>query len=261
MHPRAVVLQHVPFEGPARVADAFARAGAAVEVARLWEGAPVPDQLAPGEPLVVLGGPMGVGDLGDSRWPFLRREIALVERRLRGGEPILGICLGAQLLAHAAGARVYPNVREEPGGPRRLVREVGWGEVRFFRAAHPALAAVGERELVFHWHGDTFELPAGSSWLAASDACAHQAFAIGERCFGLQFHCEASPESIEALLSADGAYAREALGEGAVERIRADTIRNGDRLREIGDRLLDALVEAMLARPARTAVDTRCHDE
>ncbi|MCC6214936.1 MAG: gamma-glutamyl-gamma-aminobutyrate hydrolase family protein [Polyangiaceae bacterium] len=243
----AVALQHVPFEGPARLAGAFARAGARLEVVRLCDGAAVPASVETGTALVVLGGPMGVSDLDDPRWPFLRAELALVEQRVRLGEPVLGVCLGAQLIAHAAGARVYPNTRLGAGGARERAPEVGWGEVRFPRGAHPVTRAVAEREPMFHWHGDTFDLPAGATLFASTDSCAHQAFAIGERCFGLQFHCEADRDSIDALLAADADFARAALGEGAAEQIRSDTARYEPSLRASGDRLLDALVTALLA--------------
>src|SRR5581483_4104976 len=134
-------------------------AGLAVEGRSLHLGEPVPRGLPPDVALVVMGGPMGVADVGDPAYPYLADEVALLRARLDAGAAVLGVCLGAQLLAHAAGARVYPNVR--PGDGTR-VYEVGWAPVRFLRPDEPALRGLGHTEPMLHWHGDTFDLPAGA---------------------------------------------------------------------------------------------------
>src|SRR5437867_2308533 len=104
---KAIVLQHVDYEGPAGLAPLFAEHGYELELRRLYLGAELPSQLSPGELLVVMGGPMGVGALDAPEFPFLRRELALLQACIAQDSPVLGICLGAQLLAHAAGAAVY----------------------------------------------------------------------------------------------------------------------------------------------------------
>ena len=112
----AVVLQHTPTEGLERVATLLAARGIGVETIAVYDGAPVPDDVAADRPLIVMGGPMGVGDAGNPKFPFLPQEIALLRKLLARQAPLLGICLGSQLLAAAAGARVYPNMRPGTDG-------------------------------------------------------------------------------------------------------------------------------------------------
>lgn len=137
--------------------------------------------------LIVLGGPVGVND-GDE-YPFIAAELALLEKRLREEKPTLGICLGAQLMANALGAKV------EAGA----TREIGWLPVDLTEAGkQSALRHVGpEACTVFHWHSDNFELPANSTLLASTPECPNQAFSIGPNILGLQFHPEVSAAALE----------------------------------------------------------------
>jgi GMP synthase (glutamine-hydrolysing) len=144
----------------------------------------------PGDPMsldghqaiVVLGGPMSAND----PLPWLREELQLIEKALKLGAPLLGICLGAQLIAKALGARVYPNGQ----------LEIGWAPVYFSEAGKKDLVFSGleSPSTFFHWHGETFDLPAGAEWLAWSDKCRHQAFRYGSKVYGLQFHPEVTAE-------------------------------------------------------------------
>jgi GMP synthase (glutamine-hydrolysing) len=180
---------------------------------------------------------MGVGDAGDSRYPFLAPEIDLLRALVPRGQPILGICLGSQLLAAGAGARVYPNER----------REVGWGPVDFIGVERePALAGLRPSELVLHWHGDTFDLPDGAVHLASTPICRHQAFRLGARQFGLQFHCELDPETIATWVRDDAEYVRGANGDGGGNQILVDTARHFAAARPIWDRLLRNIIDVML---------------
>jgi GMP synthase (glutamine-hydrolysing) len=152
----ALVLTHADFEGPARIADLVARAGYAIEVRSLHRGGAVPSRMDPASLLVVMGGSMGVGDVGRAEFPFLHDEVRLLRQRIEEDAPVLGVCLGAQLLAHAAGARVYPMA--ERGGTVAL--EVGWGTVRFHHeSGDETLAGLGPEGPVLHWHGDMFDVP------------------------------------------------------------------------------------------------------
>ena len=140
--------------------------------------------------LVVLGGPIGVYDSHD--YPFLNDEIACIAQRLAARKPILGICLGAQLIAAALGAAVYPG---------KNGAEIGWSPLQSPAAAHPPawfapLLSPGLR--VFHWHGDTFDLPAGCVPLASTEAYPNQAFAIDPFALGLQFHPEVTESALES---------------------------------------------------------------
>jgi GMP synthase (glutamine-hydrolysing) len=243
---RALVLEHVPHEGPARIGQALTRAGFELDRRALHAGAVVPATLDGAELLVVMGGSMGVADVGDPRYSFLRAALELLQKAVASDFPTLGICLGSQLLAAAAGARVYPNL---VGDPPRAQREVGWGAVHFTRTPNeePALAGLDAAEIMLHWHGDTFDLPAGAVLLASTLACEHQMFRLGRRQFGLQFHPEVEASDVERWLAADADYVRTALGPAGIERIRRDTLRYLPRYHERGDRLLDQILSTQLA--------------
>lgn len=240
---RALILKHVPFEGPARIAPLLEARGYTLELRELHRGDAVPRALAAGELLVLMGGPMGVGDIDDARWPFLRRELQLLERCIAEDAPVLGVCLGAQLLAAAAGADVQPM--KDAGG--RRVYEIGWASLRFTDDAASAalLAGLPRRATMLHWHGDGAALPSGARLLASTDVCENQAFALGSRQFGLQFHCEVDAAGIEGFLLSDAEFVRSAYGDGAVERIRQDTQEYIEDFHVVGDRLLGNLIDAM----------------
>jgi GMP synthase-like glutamine amidotransferase len=239
---RALVLQHVPHEGPGRVRPALERAGFELEVRDLSQGGAVPETLAGLDALVVMGGPMGVADLGEPGFGFLEREVQLLRQAVACDFPTLGVCLGAQLLAHATGARVYPN---EIGEPPVMLREVGWGAIHFSEdpRREPVLRGLDAAEVAFHWHGDTFDLPAGAVLLASTLPCKNQMFRLGQRQFALQFHVEVEGSDIESWLEADAAYVRSALGPNGRARVAADTARYLPRFRERGDRLLANIVD------------------
>ena len=160
---------------------------------------------------------MGVADAERPEFRYLADELALLRGLVARDAPVLGICLGAQMLAAAAGARVYPNTRPGPDGAPVAAREVGWGQVDFIARDEPALAGLAARELVLHWHGDTFDLPRGAVHLASTPVCRHQAFRLGRRQFGLQFHCELAARHDRRLGAASDADVR-ARGAGSRRR-------------------------------------------
>lgn len=137
--------------------------------------------------LIILGGPISVNQ-GDI-YPFLQDELALLEQRLPLDLPTLGICLGAQLIAHALGARVYPGAE----------KEIGWSPLSLSAAGKRSpLRHLNEPLRVLHWHGETFDLPGGCELLASSERYVHQAFAYGQRVLGLQFHGECTAQGLES---------------------------------------------------------------
>ena len=186
---RVHYFQHAPFEGLASIAEWLSDFGHTVSSTQWWmDGtAPARDSF---DWLIVMGGPMGVND--EAEYPWLVEEKRCIDRAIRDGRRVLGVCLGAQLVAAALGARVYPNDK----------KEIGWHPVR--RTAEALVSPFGrimpEEAMVFHWHGDTFDLPAGAVHVAESKACRNQAFAYGDKVLALQFHLETTPAFAHALV-------------------------------------------------------------
>ena len=175
---RALAIRHVAFEDLGLLAPLLAERGFSARYAE----APT-DDLAAENPLapdlvVVLGGPIGAYE--EALYPFVRDELRLLERRLAAGRPMLGICLGAQLMARALGARVYPGAR----------KEIGWGELALSPEGKESALRHLDGTRVLHWHGDTFDLPASAVRLASTRVCENQAFSYGKNAIGFQFHPE-----------------------------------------------------------------------
>jgi len=186
---RAHFFQHVPFEGLGSIEHWLRSARAEVTGTKFFESSMVPN-VKNVDLLVVMGGPMSVNDAGDLSW--LVAEKHFIRQAIEAGKAVVGICLGAQMIASALGARVYPN-RE---------KEIGWFPISSVQTCTPQPVFVFPPEsLVFHWHGETFDLPSKAIQLARSVACENQAFQIGRRVFGLQFHLETTPQSTRDIVS------------------------------------------------------------
>jgi GMP synthase-like glutamine amidotransferase len=185
---RVHYLQHVPFEGLGSIGPWLESRGVDVTATRLFEAPRFP-KVSEIDWLVVMGGPMNVND--EAEHPWLVAEKRFIAEAIGSMKTVLGVCLGSQLIASALGARVFPN-RE---------REIGWFPIEPVpgAASSPFADLFRAPREVFHWHGQTFDLPPRATWLAKSAACAHQAFSIGDRVLGLQFHAEFTPESAHAL--------------------------------------------------------------
>jgi GMP synthase (glutamine-hydrolysing) len=186
---RIQCLQHVSFEGPAAIADWARSEHHVLRTARLYRGAPMPglDGL---DWLVIMGGPMSVHDV--TTCPWLEGEKRLIRSAVERGKTVIGVCLGAQLIADALGARVF----------RGAHREIGWYDVELTPEAERSRVFGGlpRRIRVFHWHGDTFDLPGGAVRLAGSDSFPNQAFTYGERVLAMQFHLESTEEGVRRMV-------------------------------------------------------------
>jgi GMP synthase (glutamine-hydrolysing) len=180
---KILVLRHAPFEHLGHFATILDARGDTCAYRDLGEphgGLSLDGQDA----LIVLGGPMSAND----PLPGLRTELALIGEALEKSVPVLGVCLGSQLIAKALGARVYRNEK----------LEIGWAPVSLTDDGRkdPVLGSVASPATLFHWHGETFDLPRGATWLACSEKCRHQAYRYGANVYGLQFHPEVTAEMV-----------------------------------------------------------------
>ena len=187
-----LAIQHVEPEEPGTIERAVRLEGHSVTRTRIFEDDPIPEELGTYRGLIVMGGPMGVHDV--EAHPNLRREKALIASAIEADRPVLGICLGAQLIADVLGASVEPG--PEP--------EIGWYPIERTEAGRndPVLGAAPDPLTAFHWHGDVFALPDGATSLARSEQTEHQAFRYGSAVYGFLFHLEVSRAIIVDMIEA-----------------------------------------------------------
>ena len=183
---RVYVLQHVPFEELGNIQPWLAQQNAEVHYCRLYANDPLPD-VNETDLLIVLGGPMSVND--ESHYPWLVAEKVFLAQAIAAEKPIVGICLGAQLIASCQGARIYSN----------YAKEIGWFDITAVAASGDVLPLPATMH-VFHWHGETFELPANAVLLASSVACNNQIFQLGQRVIGLQCHLETTANNARSMV-------------------------------------------------------------
>jgi len=195
------VLQHHPVENLGNIADALEGAALAWQYVRVDEGHPVPASMKGAGGLIVMGGPASVYQT--DRYPWLRDEMRFIEDAMKMNLPVLGVCLGAQILAAALGAKVDRN----PKG-----KEIGWYPIRLRDSAKDDRLMRGLPESItpFHWHGDIFDLPPGATSLASSDKTPCQAFRYGDKAYGFQFHLEVTQAGVAAM---SNAFAKELVRE------------------------------------------------
>lgn len=182
-------LQHVPFEDIGSMTSDFRTRGYSLSSTHWYRGDAAPT-VGDFDALVVMGGPMGIYD--EAIYPWLADEKILIKNAIAAGKIVLGICLGAQLIADVLGAKVTRNA----------YKEIGWLPIVINPAAtnHPIAQILARYPDVFHWHGDTFALPPGAVHLASSEGCANQAYVFQNQVYGFQFHLETTPASAQALI-------------------------------------------------------------
>jgi len=226
---RILVFQHIKREHPSLIAEYAAERGIELQVIALWEGKSIPD-LSAYDALLVLGGPMGAYE----EFPSKDAEVAAINDALQRKMPILGICLGSQLLAYALGARVYPF--EQNG---KKCKEIGYYDVSLTDEGKksPLFAGFPGEFRILQWHGDTFELPSGATLLATAPQCPNQAFSYGTA-YGLQFHMEATPGIVSEWIADDATWTHEGFAMDD-EKVKADAERLSLVMREHCYRLMD----------------------
>ncbi len=217
--------QHIDCEGPGTLEEFLRSKGIKLQILKPFKGDAIPEQL--GEGLVILGGPMGVYE--ESRYPWMSEELNAIRACLRTGRPILGICLGSQMLAAASGGQVYKGA----------LPEVGWYplSLTYDGRMDPLFLGLDESPMAFHWHGDTFSLPPGSLRLAESALTRNQAFRVGVNAYGFQFHLETTEEMVR---SWEKLYAAELSPQGGPnrpERISENLSTNAKALRHTSEKV------------------------
>jgi GMP synthase (glutamine-hydrolysing) len=191
-------LQHVSYEDPAYILEWFEEEDHDISYTRLHRDEPLPTS-DDYDLLLIMGGPMSIYDY--ATYPWLKDEKWFIEEALDNNKHIIGICLGAQILADVLGARISKNDDVE----------IGWFPIRKTQQAKSTIFdSLPENFTTFHWHGDTFEIPQGGVWVAESEACRNQAFLYSNNVLGLQYHMEITKESINDMLK----HAKADISEG-----------------------------------------------
>lgn len=182
-------LQHVPFEGLASIEQWAIKKNHILSVTKFYNGDALPS-VDDFDWLIVMGGPMNIYE--HNKYPWLTEEKHFIEEAIKSNKVVIGICLGSQLIADVLGSKVYKGQE----------KEIGWHPIQVTKEAQESavFASLPESFNVFHWHGDTFDLPPGAVRLAYSEVCANQAFIYGERVLGLQFHLESTKDSVREII-------------------------------------------------------------
>lgn len=228
--PKARVIQHVGCETLGTIAESLDAAGVSFQYVRPFEGEPVPT-IDGADGLIVMGGPMGVYER--PRYPFLKEEMRLIEQFLKAERPVLGVCLGSQLLAAVLGAPVAPGKK----------KEIGWHPVQLTPEAQAdrLWGGVAPTFIAYHWHGDLFHLPKGAVSLARSAQTEHQAFRYGLNAYGFLFHMEVTEKIVGEMVKAfsEELHAARIDGEEIVRQLPAHL----PSLRKIGEAVFQRWAE------------------
>lgn len=230
MNNRIHVLQHVYFEGPAAIANWAIEYGFKISYTHIYKSEKLPD-INDFDILIIMGGPMGVYDSGTFGW--LLDETEFIRESIGKGKPTLGICLGAQLIAHALGGRVYKGAQ----------KEIGWYPLTFNSSNSPLQLA--DKLTVFHWHGDTFDLPKGSKLFASSVAIKNQAFIYNNNVIALQFHLEMTQKSLQLMIENAG---HELMETGSFLMPEKDIITEAEKYLNATNQLLYSILDYLSDR-------------
>ncbi len=246
---KILVFQHVPSAPLGTLDGQFREAGLRIRYVNFSRHVEAVPDVRHYHGLIVLGGPMSANEL--DRYPHLDAEKDAIRHAVHDGIPVLGICLGAQLIAAALGGRVRKNP----------MKEIGWFEVAPTDAGRqdPLFSKFTGPEMIFQWHGDTFSLPQGAHHLARSDACLNQAFRFNDRVYGLQFHLEVDEDLIEQWLRTP-IHAREiAALDNPVdpEQIRADTSCYVARSAELSRAVFSEFIDRFFSQRRRVPLPSR----
>ena len=234
MHP-VLIFRHSPIEGPGYFTTFLDRHGIPWKLVCLDAGDAVPNQLNGVSGVCLMGGPMSVNDA----LPWIQPVLALISQAIATDIPVIGHCLGGQLMAKALGGTVGLNP----------VKEIGWGEVSVtdFDAARPWLGDAMQPMLAFHWHGETFTVPPGARGILKSAYCANQAYVVNERHIGMQCHVEMTPDLIASWCDNGGAEiaASNSPGVQTPEAIQADMPARINQLHQLADKIYSRWIQGL----------------
>lgn len=239
------MVQHIDREGPDLVAEIALQQGMAIHTIRPDQGEPLPDPISTKNTIaVLLGGPMSVGDRRQDGMAWMQRELDWLALWHQQNNPVLGICLGAQLLAVAAGGAIQPL---QVGLPPQPMKEVGYGAIHWLvkPSNEPLLMGLQPSEMVLHWHGDRIQLPPTATLLGSSLHCQEQVFRIAKHAVGLQCHFELHRSNLERWIQEDLDYVVSAIGENGPEKLRQDSERFGASIKQQGGRLIRNILQEL----------------
>ncbi len=235
---RILCLKHIAFEGPAAIAQWAQEKGHELQIQPVYLNKPLPspDQF---DVLLVMGGPMNIYE--DAKYPWLPKEKSYIRSAIAAGKPVIGICLGAQLIAHALGAQVTQAPQ----------KEIGWFPLQRSTDC-PETIQFGETLRVLHWHGDTFALPKGARRIGHSEACANQGFLYRDRVLALQCHLEITRESLALLIAACSNELVAAPYIQSAEAMLAEPAETYEHMQAKLFELLDGVLEGIQTHPEAT---------
>lgn len=230
-----IVFQHVPHEILGTFHPLLKAAGLRIRYANFGRYPDLKVDVSAYDGLIVLGGPMGVYE--SDKHPHLQEEIAQIQKAIADDKPVLGICLGAQLIAASLGGKVAPSSQ----------KEIGWFDIELTPEgkSDPLLSHLREKETVFQWHGDNLDLPPKAVWLARSPVCPYQAFRYGEKVYGLQFHLEVDLPLVKRWLGVPSMLKEltDFAGPGAEEKLRALTGENIEHLKSLSEKVFSTYLQ------------------
>jgi len=222
---RILVLQHLEIEGPGLFEEFAKEKDLKIEIIRLDNKNALP-QTKKGDLILIMGGPMGVKDIGSERYPWLKLERDFIKKELKNKRPIIGVCLGAQLLASAAGGDVEIL---KYGSPPKALPEIGWSQIFINKSNKDFKSLFKDPFHVLHWHGDRILLPNKAVLIASSVRSKEQFFKIGNFAYGLQFHIETTGTMINKWIKEDKEFVFKGLGSNGQEILREENKKYSDK--------------------------------